>query len=314
MERRKLISGVCAAVLSPRNADDTIDVGALQKLITFLISKGIRAFALNGATGEYCLSNPLILRTLLTEVRSVAGDGAQILCGIGAASEHGAISLARVAEDEGATGLLLPPPFFFPYSQDDVTLFCSRVARSTSLPVVLYNLPQFTTGISGESTLSLLRSHPNVIGIKDSSGSLENLRILTSSCPSAARIVGNDGVLAPAMSEGVCDAVISGVACAYPELISDLFRAGTEGRSHDLKRLDNQLQQVIAHLDVFPTPWGLKWLLQARNVIPAAFSQPLSEKRLAQGTELMSWFDEQIRSRTDRASSIEEFTDESVRA
>jgi 4-hydroxy-tetrahydrodipicolinate synthase len=116
------------------------------------------------------------------------------------------------------------------------------------------------------------------------------------------------------MSEGVCDAVISGVACAYPELISDIFRAGQEGRSHDLRRLDNQLQQLIVHLDVFPTPWGLKWLLQARKVIPAAFSQPLTEKRLAQGAELMSWFGEQIRSRTERASSTRESTNESVRA
>jgi dihydrodipicolinate synthase/N-acetylneuraminate lyase len=110
MEQRKLISGVCAAVLSPRNGDDTIDVIALQKLVSFLVSKGIQAFALNGATGEYGLTNPLILRTLLKEARLVAGHGAQILCGIGAASEHAAVSLARVAEEEGATGLLLPPP------------------------------------------------------------------------------------------------------------------------------------------------------------------------------------------------------------
>ncbi len=301
-----MISGVCAAVLSPRNGDDTIDVAALRILLGFLISKGIRAFAVNGATGEYCLNNPTTLRTLIKEVRLVAGNDAQILCGIGAASEHAAVSLATVAEEEEVTGLLLPPPFFFPYSQDDVALFCSSVARSTSMPIILYNLPQFTTRITSETALSLLSIHPNVVGMKDSSGSLENLRSLTSSFPSAARIVGNDGALALAMSEGVCDAVISGVACAYPELILSIFHAGKEGRGHDLQRLDDQLRQLITHLDVFPTPWGLKWLLQARNVIPATFSQPLTEKRLAEAAELMSWFSQHIHLSTECTSSREE--------
>lgn len=310
----KLISGVCAAVLSPRKVDDTIDIPALQALVHFLLAKGIRAFAVNGATGEYCLTDSATLRTLLKEILSVTKDDAQILCGVGAASEHASMALARVAQEEGSTGLLLPPPFFFPYAQDDVVLFCSHVAEATALPVILYNLPQFTTGFTSDSALSLLNAHPHIVGMKDSSGSIENLRALAASHPSATRIVGNDGVLVEAMSEGICDAVISGVACAYPEIISGIFRANADGRSHDLQRLALQLQELIARLNVFPTPWGLKWLLQARNIIPATFSQPVSETRMQQASELMSWFSDQISCSTERTTAQETSSDAPVKA
>jgi dihydrodipicolinate synthase/N-acetylneuraminate lyase len=80
----KLVQGVYAAVLTPRRADGSIDQPALAALIRFLMAKGIHSFAMNGATGEFCLTTPAQLQTILTTVQEASAGTAEILCGVGA--------------------------------------------------------------------------------------------------------------------------------------------------------------------------------------------------------------------------------------
>jgi 4-hydroxy-tetrahydrodipicolinate synthase len=283
------ISGVYAAVLSPRLADDSIDTEALMKVIRFLISKNITTFAINGATGEFCLTTPAHLEVLLSTVNAVSDGKAQILCGIGAPGTAGAIALSRVAERAGVHALLLPMPCFFPYQQEDLKLYCREVASATSLPILLYNLPQFTSGLEKETVCTLIIEVPNIVGIKDSSGTLDIMHDLTDRGIEACRIVGNDGALAPAILENICDGVVSGIACALPELILELYAQKSQIDTERFEMLANLITELIMQLDQFPTPWGLKWLSEARGIINATFSQPITPQRLKQGETLMRW-------------------------
>jgi 4-hydroxy-tetrahydrodipicolinate synthase len=279
----KLVRGVSAAVLTPRLADGSVDAPSLRKLLEFLLGKGISSFALNGATGEFCITTPDQLRTLLSTAQEVAAGSAEFLCGVGAADTQGSIGLAQIAQDAGVKGLLLSMPYFFPYQQDDLEQFSRRVAAAVSLPVLLYNLPQFTTGLGKETVRRLIAEVPNIIGIKDSSGSLEILSHLSTQGVDACRIVGDDAALSAALRAQVCDGVISGVACVAPELILALY----EKRSGAAERA---LVELIAQLREFPTPWGLKWIAQARLILRASFPLPLSPARKAQGEQLEQWF------------------------
>ena len=81
----KKISGVYAAVLTPRLADESVNVPALRKLIAFLMEQGISSYAVNGATGEFCLTTPAQLRMMLATVKEASRGKAKILCGAGAA-------------------------------------------------------------------------------------------------------------------------------------------------------------------------------------------------------------------------------------
>ncbi len=280
----KHIGGVYAAVLTPRRADDSVDTPALRGLLSFLLEQGVTGFALNGATGEFCLTTPAQMDEVLSIARDMLGPNGRILCGVGAAGSQGAIALAAIAERHNVQGLLLPMPFFFPYQQEDLDAFCRTVAASTSLPVLLYNLPQFTSGLAKETVHALISEVPNIIGIKDSSGSLDLLRYLTEQGADAIRIVGNDSALAPALREGVCDGVVSGVACVLPEVILSLHG------STALERDASLLTEFIQQLDAFPTPWGLKWVGQARGLLTASFALPVTAHRQQQADELMRWF------------------------
>jgi 4-hydroxy-tetrahydrodipicolinate synthase len=288
----KKVSGVYAAALTPRNADDSVNVMALTKLVRFLMSKGVSAFALNGATGEFCMTTPTQLQTLVATVRAASGGKGDILCGIGAASAMQAAKLAEIARAEGASGLLVPMPYFFRYQQEDLSAFCKEVAKSTDLPVLLYNLPQFSTGLEKETVRALIAEVLNIIGIKDSGGSLEILRDLTEHGLDACRIVGNDITLRPALGEGVCDGVISGIACVLPELTLALYAQGRRAVSGEFDDAWGLLRQFMRRLEAAPTPWGLKWAAEARGIMTATFSQPMNEFRRSQGLEMMAWFRE----------------------
>lgn len=284
----KQFSGVYAALLTPRTPDGAVDANALQNLVRFLLSKGVESFALNGATGEFCMTTAPELRLLLRAIRDAGADTTQILCGVGSSSIRGTIELASIATSEGGTALLLPMPYFFRYAQEDLDLYCRTVANSTTLPVLLYNLPQFSSGLDKETVRKLISETENIVGIKDSSGTLNILRDLSQHQLDAGRIVGNDTVLSDAISEHVCDGVVSGIACALPELVLNLFRQ--PATSIEFHRSTRLLGEFAAKLDQFPVPWGLKWAVEARGVTPATISQPVTQNRTAQAKDFTKWF------------------------
>ena len=155
---------------------------------------------------------------------------------------------------------------------------------------MLYNLPQFTTGLETETACRLIRDVPNIIGIKDSSGSLDILRALTQENIPACRIIGNDGALAAALLEQICDGVVSGVACVAPELIQSIYSAAASHDSAQFRHASDLLNEFIARIDALPTPWGLKWIAEARGILQATFAQQTTAHRISQGTDLMAWF------------------------
>ena len=156
-----------------------LDEGGFRAILEFLRGKGLTKVVVNGATGEYCLTTAPSWRSMLAICRETL-PGGEVLCSIGAAGLAGCLELGRVAIEHGARALLLPMPHFFPYSQDDLHAFCAAVAARLDAPILLYNLPRFTTPIELETVRGLIDSVPNIIGIKDSSGSLAILGGLSS--------------------------------------------------------------------------------------------------------------------------------------
>ena len=278
----KLVGGVNAAAGTPRFADGSLDLEGLARTLEFLMDRGIRGFAINGATGEFCLTTEQELRAIVATAAQVTAGRATFVCGIGAAGLPAVLRLGEIAMRGGAKGLLLPMPYFFRYEQQDLASFCKKAAEGLRAPVLLYNLPQFSSGLSPETVVELIGSCTWIDGIKDSSGSLDILRRLDAG---ACRIVGSDNALAGALQEGICDGVISGVASVLPELITNVFGMGVEFSSA-LKHLED----FIGRISGFPVPWALKWIGESRGIVPAVFSQPVSPERLKQGTELQAWF------------------------
>lgn len=279
---------VYAAVLLARDAHGRLDEEAVERHLEFLCSYGIRGFALNGATGEFASSSPSDVKRVLEIAASVLPTDAQVLCGVGAAALPETLALGNLALEARATGLLLPSPYFFPYSQGDLSAFVHAVADEVPLPILLYNLPQFTTGFETGLSVDLIRNCKGVVGIKDSSGSLDTVRTLTQNGVPASRYIGNDSVLAQALTERICDGVVSGVACVVPELILPLFANSPDSAA--FQQTAEWLREFIAKINVLPTPWGLKAITEARGISHVSYALPLSVEREQQIREIQDWF------------------------
>jgi len=286
-----VLGGVYAAVLTPRSNTGDLDEAEFARLLEWLIGKGVDGFAINGATGEFPRTTEDEFGRLMRVASQVVGSRVPFVAGVGSASVEGCVRLAGTAERAGAEALLLPMPWFFRYSQPDLKAFCRAVANAVETPVLLYNLPQFAAGLEPQTSTELIGECGQIVGIKDSSGSLETVRLLTERGVTARRLIGNDAVLAAAIEESVLDGVVSGVACVLPELIAQLYRVGMRGTAcAEFHELAETLAEVVRRLDVLPTPWGLKMLAEARGLAPASYPMPLAREREAERDALLEWF------------------------
>jgi 4-hydroxy-tetrahydrodipicolinate synthase len=279
--------GLYAALLSPRASDGELDVTSFRQQVVELNRFGLRGYAINGATGEFPTVSDSDVDVSLRAALQEAPE-AEILCGIGAGDLRLTVRRASIAQLAGAHAVLLPMPSFFPYREDDLVAYISAVASSVDLPILLYNLPQFTSGLHVDTVLSLFVKHSNIVGIKDSSGSLDIVRAITTAGLTQARLIGNDSALSAALTEGVCDGVVSGVACTLPELMSSLFATGGHGNAFESKK--RLLNEFIDQLGSLPTPWGLKVTSAVRHFTHESYPFPLSMAREVEVAELREWF------------------------
>ena len=273
-----------------RGVAGQLDLDVFARHLQFVAAAGVEGFVLNGATGEYCLTSPDELCQVLARARTVVSPGVKLLAAVGGASLPQTLARVEAAQAAGADALLLPMPYFFPYEQQDLIAFSKQVAEHAELPLLLYNLPDFTTPIEPATTLQLLQETV-IAGIKDSSGGLDTLRLLTGSFQDANRVIGSDAALHAALLDGLCDGVVSGVASVLPELMIAFYRAAKAAPlSGTTLELKSSLDAVLDWLGRFPVPWGLKIIAAERGLLTADFALPLSPQRKADTEEFAQWF------------------------
>ncbi len=285
------LTGLFAAVVTPIQADGRLDLAAFDRVVDFLVEAGVSGICIAGATGEYPhFETADRIRLISRAVERLPGT-CSLLVGIGAPSIRHVVELGRAAVDAGSRALLLPMPMFFRYEQQDLEAFCSRVADTLRAPCLLYNLPGFTNGLAPETVLNLLGSAEFIVGIKDSSGEVDNL-----SAFAAARgaqpwslLVGDDRALHLGLQAG-WDGGISGVAGFCPELLVAIYRSFVENRLDEAARLQGLLDELISHISPFPTPWGIRIGLAARGFPTGPLPLPLTGVRRQQIAAFTAWF------------------------
>lgn len=287
----KPFAGVNVAAITPHGKrGDEPDIGATLELIDFLCEAGVQGIALLGSTGEFVNLN-LDDRIRLVYL-AVKRSRVPVLAGISHTTLDGALALAREAGAAGAEGVLLMPPYFFRYGQPEICEFFMRFAAEVNrgAPIYLYNIPAFTSGIEAETATQLL-STGRFAGIKDSGGDWEYFMALreTAKRHPVTILVGNDSLYRRARTAGA-DGVVSGCACAVPELLLALDQAIQKGDGAEAERLDARLGEFIGWVERFPTPVGIKAALGVRGVKTGSLPVPLARETETALDEFRAWF------------------------
>ena len=283
------LSGLFAAAVTPRTATGAIDIAAFDRVLDLLLASGADGVCLGGATAEYPHASREERLRLIEHTAARLGQGA-LLVGIGAAAPTDVVPLGRAALDAGARAVLLSMPLFFPYQQEDLAAFSLHAAAEIGGPVLLYDLPSFTTPLATETVLAMLEHAPHVIGIKDSSGQADRLPQLASARGDRPwrLLVGDDALLIDAIRQG-WDGCISGTAGAFPELMIATTRAARAGDTASLGLLEPLLAELFGQMRVFPTPWAIRIALEARGIPVGPLPLPLSSGRVQQKAAFTAW-------------------------
>ncbi|HXG36950.1 MAG TPA: dihydrodipicolinate synthase family protein [Dehalococcoidia bacterium] len=242
-ELKPRIKGVVVTLLTPFNDDYSIDLGALYDNTQRLVEKGIHVFVAAGSVGEFSSMSPEEFRDVVaTAVKAVNGR-APVLAGASHSGTHECIKLSRIAQDVGADGLLIVPPYYLKPSLEGLFVHYEMIAQAVDLPIAVYNNPGFSkVNILPQHAQTLVERVPQIISIKETSGEIyqfyETLRLLGARIPV---LMGREITAFFGLACG-SPGYVSSLANLAPDLCLDLYNAFQDG---DLKRA-NAVHEKIA--------------------------------------------------------------------
>jgi 4-hydroxy-tetrahydrodipicolinate synthase len=253
------LHGIIPPIVTPMTADEEIDLAGLRRHIDYLLGHKVHGIFVLGTTGEfYALSETEKQEVIATAVAHV-NHRVPVLAGTGAETTREAVRLTRMAEQEGADGVSVITPYFVSPTQPEIADHFRRVAEHTRLPVVLYNNPATTGGVRLDpDTVARLAEVPNIVGIKDSSGDLQNLiECVRLSPPDFAVLQGRDTLILQALISGAKGAV-PGTCNIAPDLCVGIYEAFARGDLPAALALQARLGPIRIGLALTTAPGGIK--------------------------------------------------------
>lgn len=259
------MKGVFAPITTPFDSA-TGDLAQPQHRgnVSRLLADGLDGIVVSGSTGEAPLLDPDEQRRLIAWTREALTDGKWLVAGTGAESTRQAIALTRAAAQEGAHAALVRPPGYFStaYTPASLADYYRALADASPIPILVYNIPKFTHVALAPGLLRQLVGHPNIVGVKDSSGDVKNLAAYREAAPQWSVLAGSGSLLYAGLELG-CDGGIVGVACYMARRCAELlaaFRAGNRPAAGALQqRLLPLDQEIVGKLG----PAGIKAAMDA---------------------------------------------------
>jgi 4-hydroxy-tetrahydrodipicolinate synthase len=287
------ITGVLPAAITPRRADSVeIDLARALELIDFLIDCGVDGITLLGSTGDFPHFTPED-RVRFASM-AIKRSRVPVLVNASHSTLDGAENIARAAIGDGAAGVLIMPPYYYRYSQESIRAFCLEFAERANGRVYLYNIPQFTSPLEIETSLSLLATGA-FAGIKDSYGRWEDFLKLQAT--GLTVFTGADTMYSRTIRRG-CAGTISGVASVLPELMVSIDRRARTGA--DTSALDEKVVAFVDRAMSFPFPIGLREALSVRGIDPGPHASPLGPEESKRLDEFRGWFREFLQQTSEK--------------
>lgn len=252
--KKTVFTGAGCAIVTPMNADGSINYALLNELIDFQIENGTDAIIIAGTTGEASTFTDAEHINILYHAVKAVGGRVPVVAGAGSNDTAYAIALSKEAKTAGVDALLHVTPYYNKTSQKGLVRHFNMIADATELPVILYNVPSRTgMGIS-LSAYKELAKHPNIVATKEACGNISAIAELAANCDLDI-YSGNDDQIVPILSLGG-KGVISVLSNIMPRQTHDICRLFFEGDAAASGKLQLELLDLINHLfiDVNPIP------------------------------------------------------------
>lgn len=288
------LSGIHIPTTTPFATDGEVDREAFRQNLGDWLEHGVAGFVVGGSTGEAVLLDESERAALWNTTRETVDDDRLLIAGTGAESTRATIRLCRLAAECGADAVLVQPPAFYRGAMSDAALTAhyTDVAEASPVPVVLYQVPpKLNTLVFGTEWVAGMAGHPNVIGIKDSRGSLEDLHdwVRVTDRQDFQVLVGSGALLLPALRAGAVGGIL-GVANLVPGDCVAMLDAFLAGRNEEAESLHARVEPlhdgIVGGMGVPGVKRALD-LLGMRGGRPRSPLRPLPEAREAELVALL---------------------------
>lgn len=237
------LCGVFPALTTPFAPDGSVSIAHLKHNIQQYNRTGLSGYVVMGSTGESVLLSRTEAESVFVAVKETASRDKKLIAGTGAESTAETIELTKRAAELGYDAALVKTPYYYKpaYKPENCITHYSSVADASPIPVLLYSVPQFTGVALEPPEVAKLAEHPNIIGIKESSGNVQRVAEIIVSVPRDFQVlVGSAATVHASMTVGACGAILA-LASALPEKCVALYELIRKGQ-HEKAR---ELQEVI---------------------------------------------------------------------
>jgi 4-hydroxy-tetrahydrodipicolinate synthase len=251
------LSGIVPALVTPFRDDERIDFSAWQKIIDVMVQAGVNGLFAAGGQGEFFSLDDEERVVALRFCRQYAARRVPVYGNVGCVSTRESVRLAQKAENEGIDYAVAITPYYLKPTQEELFEHYSEICRAVHIPVLAYNIPERTgVNLMPATARRIAEANENFIGLKDSSGDLDQVRefVAIGAIKPFSVFIGRDHLIRPALELG-CAGAVTACANVAPKLFVDLYLACQKTEHPEASRLQsmiNPLREAFA-LGTFPS-------------------------------------------------------------
>ncbi len=273
--KNTIFTGAGVAIVTPMNADGSINYDSLAENIEYQITNGTDAIIICGTTGEAStMTDEEHIECIRFTVEKTAGR-VPVIAGTGSNDTKYAVELSKIAQEKGADGLLVVTPYYNKATQKGLIAHFNAIADAVDIPIILYNIPG-RTGVSIDmNTYKELAKHKNIVAVKEASGNISYTTKLIAECGDVLDVYsGNDDIIVPMMSIG-SKGVISVLSNIMPKETHEMTKLCLDGNFGEATKIQLKYLEVINNLFIEVNPIPVKEAMNMMNMNAGECRLPL---------------------------------------
>ena len=271
-----IFKGLGIALITPFTLNGEIDYKALKRLIEYQLTNGADFLCILATTGEApCLSKQE-KDEMTVFIKELVGGRVPILKYCGGNNTAAVVEEIKTTDWSGIDGMLSICPYYNKPSQEGLYRHFKAIAEASPLPVVLYNVPGRTgVNMKAETTVRLAKDFPNIVAVKEASGSLEQIDEIIKNKPDNFDVISGDDALTFSMVASGAAGVISVIGNALPKEFSRMIRLEFNGEYEPARKIHHMFTELYSLLFIDGNPAGCKALLNDMGMIENVLRLPL---------------------------------------
>ena len=270
--------GTGVALITPFNADLSIDFDALERLVEYNIANGTDYLVISGTTGESVTVTAEEKKQLIVFIAKVNNGRLPLVLGIGGNNTAEVIAEIKATDFSAIDGILSVSPYYSKPTQEGIYQHFKAIAEVSPKPIILYNVPGRTSSnMLPETTFRLAKDFDNIVAIKEAGNNVHQYLELLRSKPKDFLVLSGDDDLALGVALAGGSGVISVIGQALPKEFSEMIRLGIACKAKEAYDIHFKLMPITGLIFSENNPSGIKAVLEALNISKSHVRLPLVE-------------------------------------